>query len=122
MLLPNGIHTSSLQSFNLFAIGCLQGPEDSDIAGLELVGGVRRHTAKDDTIFKTKLQDFEDLVCPEAIPDEYPWFHISSLFSLGIKHSIYIFKNEEALVCCKLSNGGNRKILFDQWSSDSGAY
>jgi hypothetical protein len=38
--------------FDLFAIGCLQRPEDSDITGLELKRGVGGHTARDDAIFK----------------------------------------------------------------------
>lgn len=52
------------------------------------MGGMRGHTAKRDTVFKTKLQDLEGLVRSEAIPYKYPWFHISPLFSLGSNTSI----------------------------------
>jgi hypothetical protein len=42
MLLADCIYTSSIQSFNLVAIGYLQGGKDSDVTGLELVGGCER--------------------------------------------------------------------------------
>jgi len=67
MLLADCICTSSIQSFNLVAIGYLQGGKDSDVTGLELVGGVRGETTQDDVVFKVILQDLERLVGPEAV-------------------------------------------------------
>ena len=84
MLLADYIYTSSIQSFNLVAIGCLQGGKNSDVTGLELVG----ETAQDDVVFKAILQDLERLVCPEAVTNQYPWFLVSLSFSLGIKHML----------------------------------
>lgn len=55
VLLPNCIRASPKQSLNLVAIGCLQGRKDSDIIGLELVGGVRGETAKDNVVLKAVL-------------------------------------------------------------------
>jgi len=43
MLLADYIYTS-IQSFDLVAIGCLQGREDSDVTGMELAGGMRGET------------------------------------------------------------------------------
>ena len=48
-------------------IGCLQGGEDSDVTGLELVRGVRGETTQDYVVLEPKLQYFEGLVHPEAI-------------------------------------------------------
>jgi hypothetical protein len=62
MLLADYCCTASIQSFNLFAIGCLQGRKDSDVKGLELVGGMRGETTQDDAVFKAILQDLEGLV------------------------------------------------------------
>lgn len=53
MLLADYIYTSLIQSFNLVAIGCLQGREDSNVTGLELVGGMRGETTQDYIIFET---------------------------------------------------------------------
>jgi hypothetical protein len=74
MLLANCICPSSIQSFNLVAIGCLQWAKHSDVTGLELVGGMRGETTQDDIVFETILQDFEGLVRPEAVANQYPWF------------------------------------------------
>ena len=41
--------------------------ENPNIARLELMGGVRGQAAKNDVVFKTKLQDFKGLVCPKAV-------------------------------------------------------
>ena len=54
MLLADCVHTASLHSFNLFAIGCFQWAKYCDVTGLELVGGVRGHTAQDDVVFEEK--------------------------------------------------------------------
>ncbi len=55
MLLADYICTSSIQSFNLVAIGCFQGAKDSDVTGLELISGMRGETTQDYIIFETKL-------------------------------------------------------------------
>ena len=55
MLLADYIYTSLIQSFNLVAIGCLQGREDSNITGLELVGGMRGEATQYDVMLKAKL-------------------------------------------------------------------
>ena len=44
MLLADYVYTSSIQSFNLVAIGYLQGGKRSNVTGLELVRGVRGKT------------------------------------------------------------------------------
>jgi hypothetical protein len=65
MLLADCICTSSIQSFNLFAICGLQRAKDPNVTGLELIGGVRGYAAKDNMVFKR-------LVCPEAVTNENP--------------------------------------------------
>ena len=45
ILLANCVYTSSLHSFNLFSIGGFQRAEHCDVTGLELIGGVRGHSA-----------------------------------------------------------------------------
>ena len=70
MLLANGVYTSSFQTLNRIAIGCLQGSEDRDVARLELVRSVRWEAAKTDVIGKAVLQNLERLVCAEAIADQ----------------------------------------------------
>ncbi len=72
MLLADCICASSIQPFNLVAIGCLQWGKDSDVTGLELVGGVGGETTQNDIVFKAILQDLERLVCPEAVANKYP--------------------------------------------------
>ena len=88
MLLADYIYTSSIQSFNLVAIGCLQGGKNSDVTRLELVGGVRGETTEDDIIFETKLQDFECLMRSEAVTYQHPWLLVSSLLSLGVEYTL----------------------------------
>jgi hypothetical protein len=87
MLLVDCIRVSSIQSFNLVAIDCLQGTKYSDVTGLELMGSIRGNTVQDDAIFKVILQDFERLVCPEAVAYQIAWLIIYPCFRLGIKHS-----------------------------------
>lgn len=70
MLLANCICTSSIQSFNLFAICSLQRVKDPNVTGLELMRGVRWYTAKDNMVFKAILQGFEWFVCPETVTNE----------------------------------------------------
>jgi hypothetical protein len=55
MFLADCICTSSIQSFNLVTICSLQWAKDSDVTGLELMGGVRRNAAEDDIILKIIL-------------------------------------------------------------------
>jgi hypothetical protein len=69
MLLANCINTSLVQSFYLVTVGCLQRGKEPDVTGLELVGGVRGKTTKDNVVLKAKLQDFQGLMCPKAIAD-----------------------------------------------------
>jgi hypothetical protein len=57
MLLADGSYTSSLQLFNLVAIGCLQWAKYCYVTGLELMRGVRGDTAWNDwndVVFETK--------------------------------------------------------------------
>ena len=49
---------------------------------------MRGHTAEDDIVFKTKLQDFEGLVGTEAVPYQYAYSPVSLFFGLGIKHKL----------------------------------
>jgi hypothetical protein len=88
MLLPNCVYSSLLHTFDLFAIGSLQGPEDSNITGLELMGGMRGQLTKYNVVLETKLEDLKGLVSSEAISDKYPWFHISPLLGLWVKHKL----------------------------------
>ena len=88
MLLPNRVDSSTLHTFDLFAIGSLQGPEDSNITGLKLVGGMGGQSTKYNVVLKTELQDFKGLVSSEAILDKHPWFHISPLLGLWIEHTL----------------------------------
>lgn len=73
MLLADRACTSPIQSFNLFTVCSLQWPKDSDVAGPELVGGVRGNTAED-VILKTKLHNFERLMRPKAVTNKDSWF------------------------------------------------
>ena len=108
MLLADYICTSSIQSFNLVAIGCFQGGKDSDVTGLELVGGVKGETIQDDIFFETNLQDFEGLVRPEAVTNQYSWFLVSLSFGLGIKHTLEPF---QAKLGVGVSRFGARIVL-----------
>ena len=87
MFLADRACTSSKQSFSLIAIGCLQGGKDYDITRLELVGGVRGQATQDDVVLETELQDFEGLVCPKAVTNQYPWLLVSLFFGLGVKYT-----------------------------------
>jgi hypothetical protein len=55
MLLADCIHTSSLESINLVAIGCFQRGKYCNITRLELVRGMRGETTEDNIVFETKL-------------------------------------------------------------------
>jgi hypothetical protein len=88
MLLADCICTSSKQPISLVTVGCLQGYKHSDVAGLELVGGVRGEATQDNIVFETKLQGFEGLMRPETITNQHPWFLVSLSSSLGIKHAL----------------------------------
>jgi hypothetical protein len=67
MLLANCIDTPSVQSFYLVIIGCLQRGKGSDVTGLELIGGIRGKTTKNNIVFMAKFQDLQCLVCPKAV-------------------------------------------------------
>ena len=67
MLLTDCICTSLEQPLSLVAVGCLQGGKHSDVAGLELVGGVGGEATQDDIVFETKLLGFEGLVRRETV-------------------------------------------------------
>ena len=56
------------------------------------MGGVRGHTAQDDVVFETKLQNLESLMCPEAVPYQHSWFLVSSFFGLGIKYTLELLQ------------------------------
>ena len=88
MLLADYVYTSSIQSFNLVAIGYLQGGKRSNVTGLELVRGVRGKTTQENVVLKAKLQDFEGLVRPKAVTNQHSWFLVSLSFGLGIKHTL----------------------------------
>lgn len=88
MLLADRVDPSSLYSLYLFAIGRLQGREDSDITGLELVRCMRGYSAQGDVVLETNLQDLESLVRSKAIPHKHSRSVVSSLFSLGVKHKL----------------------------------
>jgi hypothetical protein len=77
-----------VKAFYLVTVGYLQRGEGSDVTGLELVGGVRGKTTKDNVVRKAKLQDFQGLVCPKAIADQHPWFSISQCFGLRVKNTL----------------------------------
>lgn len=62
--------TSSIQSFNLFAICGLQRAKDPNVTGLELMGDVRWYAAKDNMVFKPILQGFEWFVCLKLVINE----------------------------------------------------
>jgi len=107
MLLVDCVRLSSIQSFNLFAICRLQWTKDSEVTRLELIGGMRRNTIKDDIIFKTILYNFERLVRPEAVINKNPWFLIRPWFDLGIK---YIFNPVQADLGVGVSRLGALKM------------
>lgn len=88
VLLADRVNPSSLYLLYLFAIGRLQGREDSNITGLELMRCVRGHAAQSDVVLEAKLQDLESLMRSKAIPHEYSRFLVSSLFSLRVKHKL----------------------------------
>lgn len=71
MLLADCIRTSSIQSFDLFAICSLQRAKDSDVTGLELMGSVRWYAVKDNLVLKQYSRTSSDL-CPEAVINKNP--------------------------------------------------
>jgi hypothetical protein len=109
MLLADCTCTSSIQSFNLFAICSLQWAKDSDVTGLELMGGVRQNTTKDNIVFKTILRDFERLVRPEAVINKNLWLLIRLWFSFRIKH---VFDPVQADLGVGVPRLGARKMLY----------
>jgi hypothetical protein len=67
MLLADGICTSLEQPLSLIAVEALQGGKQSDVAGLELVGGVGGEATVENVVCETKLLGFEGLVRSEAL-------------------------------------------------------
>jgi len=67
MLLADCICTSSEQPLSLVAVGCFQRGKHSDVAGLQLVGGVGGEATQDNIVFETKLLGFEALVRHETV-------------------------------------------------------
>lgn len=51
-----------------------------------------RNTAQDDVILKAELQDFERLVCPEAVANQNAWLLMRPLFGLGIEHTFELLQ------------------------------
>jgi hypothetical protein len=70
MLLANSVDTTSFQTLNRIAIGCLQRSKDCDITWLKLVGSVGGEAAQADVVNKTVLQNLERLVGAEAVADQ----------------------------------------------------
>jgi hypothetical protein len=66
MLLADGICTSLEQPLSLVAVEALQGGKQSDVAGLELVGGVGGEATVENVVCETKLLGFEALVRSEG--------------------------------------------------------
>ena len=67
MLLPDYSYSSSFQSIYLVAIGVLEGRECSNVAGLQLVGRMRRQTTENDIVSETMLQDLEGNMRPKTV-------------------------------------------------------
>lgn len=91
MLLADCYCSSSIQSFNLFAICGLQRVKDPNVTGWslwEVCDGMRQRII---WFFKAILQSFELFVCPETVTNENLWFLISLRFDLGIKHKFEPF-------------------------------
>ena len=42
----------------------------------------------ENVVFETELLGFETLVAPEAVANQYPWFLVSLVSSLGIEHAL----------------------------------
>ena len=117
MFLADCICTSSVQSFNLVTISCLQWAKYSNVIGLELVGGVRGDTAQDDVVFKTVLQDFERLVRPETVTNQNPRFLMHPRFGLGIKHPFEPLQADLWSRCIQTRRAHNAIQGWGTWSS-----
>jgi hypothetical protein len=59
MLLANSICAASIQLLNLLTICGLERPKHTDVARLQLTGGVRGQSTKDDITFEAESQGFE---------------------------------------------------------------
>ena len=66
-MLADGICTSLEHALSLIAVVALQGAKQSDVAGLELVGGVGGEATQQDVVLETELLGFKGLVAPEAV-------------------------------------------------------
>ena len=88
MLLADCIYTSLLKSIHLVTIRGLEGCERCYITRLELVGGMRRETTKENIVLETELEDFEGFVRSKAVADQDAWSAVSSFFGFGIKYTL----------------------------------
>ena len=70
MLFAYCICATSVQSFNLVSIRCLQWSKYPNITGLEFMGSMGRDTAEGYVVFETKLQDLKGLVRSKAIANQ----------------------------------------------------
>ena len=111
-MLANCICASSVQLFNFLAIFCLQWAEDSDVTGLELMGGARRNAVKDNIVLKIILRDFDRLVRREAVTNNDLWFLIRITLGLGIEHK---FKPLLADLGVVISGSGVRVVPPRSW-------
>jgi hypothetical protein len=87
MLFANCIDASALKPFDLFPVSCFKGCKHGDVAGLELVGSMRRETTQDNVARKAELQDFQSFMRAEAIAHKHAWLVVSSFLRLRIKHT-----------------------------------
>ena len=102
MLLPDRVRPSSVEPFDFFTISCLERAKNTNVARLELVGGVRGESTEDDIILVTELHQFEGLVCAKSIVYQYPRSIVRSSFSLWIKNLlnlVYVLLLSEGIVC-----------------------
>src|SRR5882757_4356613 len=92
MFLTDSSQTSSIHSFNQLTIRCFEWTENSDIAGLELVGRMGRYTTKDDVVFEAVLYGFDRLMGFEAVNDQDAWLLLRPRFGLGIEDTFEPFE------------------------------
>jgi hypothetical protein len=69
MLLADRIHTSSTESVDFVAIGCLQRGKYGDVTRLQFVRSVRRKATQDDVVSEAELEHFQRLMTSKAITD-----------------------------------------------------
>ena len=89
---------STVAALDLISVRCFQWPENRQVTGLCLVRRVRGQSTQDDVVLEAELEDLKGFVCPKAIADEYPWFPISTRFSLGVRNFLYPLQADERVV------------------------